>query len=212
MIIDSKVPLASYERLIAASDEAERGTCADQFVKEMKGHIDDLAGKRYQENEKLQAHDCILMFIPIEGALAAALTREPELFVYAWYRHVVIVGPPTLLMTMKTVASIWRYEDQGQNAQDIARLAGDLCDKVSASLADLNGVAERIAEALTAHNEAVKRLSTGKGNALSIGHRIRNLGVKTKKPMPSMLVDGVSLAVPTEDSEESISSAADQEP
>ena len=208
MVIDSKVPLASYERLIAASDEAERGICADQFVKEMKGHIDDLAGKRYQENEKLQAHDCILMFIPIEGALAAALTREPELFVYAWDRHVVIVGPPTLLMTMKTVASIWRYEDQGQNAQDIARLAGDLCDKVSASLADLNGVAERITEALTAHNEAVKRLSTGKGNALSIGQRIRNLGVKTKKPMPSMLVDGVSVVPPSEDSEEDVSPEA----
>jgi DNA recombination protein RmuC len=125
MVIDSKVPLASYERLIAASDEAERGICADQFVKDMKGHIDDLAGKRYQENEKLQAHDCVLMFIPIEGALAAALTREPELFVYAWDRHVVIVGPPTLLMTMRTVASIWRYELQGQNAQEIARLAGD---------------------------------------------------------------------------------------
>jgi DNA recombination protein RmuC len=212
MIIDSKVPLASYERLIAASDEAERGICADQFVKDMKGHIDDLAGKRYQENEKLQAHDCALMFIPIEGALAAALTREPELFVYAWDRHVVLVGPPTLLMTMKTVASIWRYELQGQNAQDIARLAGDLCDKVSTSLGDLNGVAGKIADALTAHNEAVRRLSTGKGNALSIGQRIRNLGVKTKKPMPSMLVDGVSIAAATGDSEESVSSETDQEP
>ena len=211
MIIDSKVPLASYERLIKASDEDERDTCADQFVKEMKGHIDDLAGKRYQDNEKLQAHDCILMFIPIEGALAAALTTEPELFVYAWNRHVVIVGPPTLLMTMKTVASIWRYELQGQNAQDIARLAGDLCDKVSASLADLNAVAARITEALTAHNDAVKRLSTGKGNALSIGERIRNLGVKTKKPMPSMLVEGVSLAPPTSDSQESVSSETERE-
>ena len=211
MIIDSKVPLASYERLIAANDEAERIICADQFVREFKGHIDDLADKRYQENEKLQAHDCVLMFVPIEGALAAALTREPELFVYAWDRHVVVVGPPTLLMTMRTVASIWRYELQGQNAQDIARLAGDLCDKVSASLADLNGVAEKITDALTAHNEAIRRLSTGKGNALSIGQRIRNLGVKTKKPMPSMLVEGISLATTPEDSEENASSEIDQE-
>jgi DNA recombination protein RmuC len=204
MIIDSKVPLASYERLIAAKDEAERGICADQFVKDLKGHIDDLANQRYQENEKLQAHDCALMFIPIEGALAAALTREPELFVYAWDRHVVIVGPPTLLMTMRTVASIWRYELQGQNAQEIARLAGDLCDKVTMSLLDLNGVAEKITSALNAHNEAVKRLSTGKGNALSVGERIRSLGVKTKRPMPSMLVDSVSITPPTGDSEESI--------
>ena len=206
MVIDSKVPLASYERLIAANDEAESAICADQFVQDLKGHIDDLAAKRYQENETLQAHDCVLMFIPIEGALAAALTREPELFVYAWDRHVVIVGPPTLLMTMRTVASIWRYELQGQNAQDIARLAGELCDKVSTSLADLNGVAAKITDALAAHNDAVKRLSTGKGNALSIGQRIRTLGVKTKKPMPSMLVDGISLTPPSEDSEQDVSS------
>lgn len=202
MIIDSKVPLTSYERLIAAKDEAERGICGDQFVRDVKGHIDGLAGKRYQENEKLAAHDCVLMFVPIEGALAAALTREPELFVYAWNRRVVLVGPPTLLMTLRTVASIWSYELQGQNAQEIARLAGDLCDKVSTSLIDLNNVAEKITGALNAHNEAVKRLSTGKGNALSIGERIRSLGVKTKKPMPSMLVEGVPLPALTEGSDE----------
>jgi DNA recombination protein RmuC len=209
MIIDSKVPLTSYERLISAKDQAERGICGDQFVRDVKGHIDGLAGKRYQENEKLAAHDCVLMFVPIEGALAAALTREPELFVYAWNRRVVLVGPPTLLMTLRTVASIWSYELQGQNAQDIARLAGDLCDKVGASLSDLNMVAEKITGALNAHNEAVKRLSTGKGNALNLGERIRSLGVKTKKPMPSMLVEGVPLPALTEDSEDIISSGAD---
>ena len=85
-------------------------------------------GKRYQENQKLAAHDCALMFVPIEGALAAALTRDPELFSYAWDRHVVLVGPSTLLMTMRTVASIWRYELQGQNAQEI-RPAGRRVDR-----------------------------------------------------------------------------------
>jgi DNA recombination protein RmuC len=193
MIIDSKVPLTGYERLIAVGEEAERKACGDQFVRDVKGHIDGLAGKRYQENEKLEAHDCVLMFVPIEGALAAALTKEPELFTYAWSRKVVLVGPPTLLMTMRTVASIWRYELQGQNAQEIARLAGELCDKVSMSLVDLNGVAEKMNGALASHNDAVKRLSTGRGNALSVGERIRSLGVKTKRPMPPMLVDGVAI-------------------
>ena len=136
----------------------------------------------------------MLTFVPIEGALAAALTKEPELFTYAWNRRVVLVGPPTLLMTMRTVASIWRYELQGQNAQEIARLAGELCDKVSMSLVDLNGVAEKMNGALAAHNDDVKRLSTGRGNAMSVAERIRSLGVKTKRPMPPMLVDGVALA------------------
>jgi len=91
---------------------------------------------------------------------------------------------------MRTVASIWRYELQGQNAQEIARLAGELCDKVTMSLGDLNGVAEKINAALSAHNGAVKRLFAGRGNVLSIGTRMRDLGVKTKRPMPAMLVDG----------------------
>src|SRR6516162_6984483 len=190
MIIDSKVPLAGYERLIAAQEEMDRLAAGDRFVRDVKAHIDDLAGKRYQDNGKLVAHDCALMFVPIEGALAAALAREGELFSYAWDRRVVLVGPSTLLMTMRTVASIWRYELQGQNAQDIARLAGELCDKVSLSLGDLNGVAEKITAALNTHNEAVKRLSTGRGNVLSIGTRMRDLGVKAKRPMPAMLVDG----------------------
>lgn len=189
MIIDSKLPLTGYERLIAAADGAERVVASEQFIRDVKAHIDELAGKRYQENARLLAHDCVLMFVPIEGALAAALTEEPELFTYAWHRHVVLVGPPTLLMTMRTVASIWRYELQGQNAQEIARLAGELCDKVSISLGDLNTVAERIQGALTAHNEAVKRLATGRGNAISIGDRIRSLGVKTRRSTPMMLLD-----------------------
>jgi DNA recombination protein RmuC len=195
LIVDSKVPLASYERLIAAGDDAERALCCDQFVYEVKRHIEGLSGKRYQENPRLQAHDCALMFVPIEGALAAALTSDPELFTYAWDRGVVLVGPPTLLMTMRTVASIWRYERQGQNAQEISRLAGELCDKLSMSLVDLNTVAEKINAAADAHGAAVKRLSTGKGNALSIGERMRSLGVKTRREVPAMLVDGVPVAI-----------------
>jgi DNA recombination protein RmuC len=199
MIIDSKVSLSGYERLIAASEDADRVVAGDRFVRDVKTHIDDLAGKRYQDNEKLVAHDCALMFVPIEGALAAALARDRELFTYAWDRRVVLVGPSTLLMTMRTVASIWRYELQGQNAQEIARLAGELCDKVSMSLGDLNGVAEKINAALSAHNGAVKRLSAGRGNVLSIGARMRDLGVKTKRPIPAMLVDGSLISATAEE-------------
>ena len=140
--------------------------------------------------------------------LERALTKDPELFIYGWDRHVVLVSPSTLLMTMRTVASIWRYEQQGQNAQEIARLAGDLCDKISMSLGDLNVVAEKMNGALAAHNEAVKRLSTGRGNALSVGERIRSLGVKTKRPLPAMLVDGMAITSEAEEFEASGIAAA----
>jgi len=107
-----------------------------------------------------------------------------------------------------TVASIWRYEQQGQNAQEIARLAGDLCDKISMSLGDLNVVAEKMNGALAAHNEAVKRLLTGRGNALSVGERIRSLGVKTKRPLPAMLVDGMAINSEAEEFDPSECAAA----
>jgi DNA recombination protein RmuC len=67
------------------------------------------------------------------------------------------------------------------------------------SLGDLNGVAEKMNGALAAHNDAVKRLSTGRGNVLSMGERIRGLGVKTRRPVPAMLVDGVSITSEAEE-------------
>jgi DNA recombination protein RmuC len=105
-------------------------------------------------------------------------------------------------MTLRTVASIWRYELQAENAQEIAKLAGVLCDKVSASLSDLNAVADRMNDALASHNDAVKRLATGRGNVLKIGERIRSLGVKSKNPMPAILVDGERVTTELELGEE----------
>jgi DNA recombination protein RmuC len=206
MVIDSKVPLACYERLITTRDDDERALLRQQFVRDVKGHIDSLAGKRYQENNALRAHDCVLMFVPIEGALAAALTSEPDLFAYAWERHVVLVGPPTLLMTLRTVASIWRYQQQGENAQEIARLAGELCDKISNSIGDLNAVAEKIHAALCAHSGAMKRLFTGRGNALALGDRIKGLGVKARRP-PNVIIDGSPLIFASSEGEESDANA-----
>jgi DNA recombination protein RmuC len=209
MIVDSKISLAGYERLIAAEDESAELMLGGLFVRDVKVHIDGLAHKRYQDNDKLPAHDCVLMFVPIEGALAAALRRDPELFSYAWARQVVLVGPATLLMTMRTVDSIWRYERQGENTEEIARLAGELIDKVSLSLEDLNLVAEKLADAEAAHNQAVKRLSSGRGNALSIGERIRTLGVKSRRRMPAMLVDGSTIAAGDEPETEEPREAAE---
>src|SRR2546423_12367953 len=84
-------------------------------------------------------------------------------------------------MTMRTVASLRDYELQNQNAQEIARLAGNLLDKISAGLDDFNKVAGKLTDAVTAHSEAMKKLSSGRGNALSIGGQIRTLGVKAQE-------------------------------
>jgi DNA recombination protein RmuC len=209
IIIDSKVSLASYERLIAAADGDQRAECQVQFVRDVRTHIDALANRRYQDNSKLIAHEYVLMFIPIESALAAAIDADPDLFSYGWNKRVVVTGPLNLLMTTRTVASIWRYELQGQNAQEIARLAGDLCDKISISVEELHTVEDKIASALEAQKDAIKRLSTGKGNALTLGERIRGLGVKTRRPAPAVQVDGVPIAIAADEAGEESDLAED---
>ena len=80
LVIDSKVSLIGYERLTAVTDQGERNAVGVQFARDVKTHIDALSSKSYQDNSRLAAHDCVLMFVPIEGALAAALTCDPELF------------------------------------------------------------------------------------------------------------------------------------
>lgn len=201
IIIDSKVSLTSYERLIAAANDEERIECRTQFMHDVRAHIDTLGNRRYQDSDRLIAHEYVLMFVPIESALAAAIDADPDLFSYGWNKRVVLAGPLNLLMTTRTVASIWRYEFQGQNAQEIARLAGDLCDKISMSVADLHSVEDKIRGALEAQTDAIKRLSTGKGNALSIGERIRGLGVKTKRPTPAVQADGIAIAIAADEDE-----------
>lgn len=202
MVIDSKVSLASYDRLISAKSEPERLQHTRQFIQDVKAHIDDLASKRYQDNEQLAAHDCVLMFVPIEGALAAALSAEPELFAYAWDKRVVMVGPPTLLMTARTVASIWRYERQTRNAQAIAAAAGRLYDKLVGVVDDLNDVSKRLRDAVTAHNGALSKLATGRGNALGRAQRLKALGADTKKTLTSIDIDGEKLSAGDDDDEE----------
>jgi DNA recombination protein RmuC len=178
-------------------------------VRDVREHIDELGNRRYQDNNKVIAHEYVLMFVPIESALAAAIDADPDLFSYGWNKRVVLAGPLNLLMTTRTVASIWRYEFQGQNAQEIARLAGDLCDKISMSVTDLHAVEDKISGALEAQKDAIKRLSTGKGNALSIGERIRGLGVKTPRPTPAVQVDGIPIAIVADEPDETCDAADD---
>jgi hypothetical protein len=82
------------------------------------------ANRRYQDNHKLIAHEYVLMFVRIESALAAAIDADSNLFSYGWDKRVVLAGPPNLLMTTRTVASIWRYELQGAECSGDRALGG----------------------------------------------------------------------------------------
>jgi DNA recombination protein RmuC len=195
LIIDSKVSLIDYLDYEAADSDERREICLRNLVASVRGHIDDLAGKNYQHADAINSHEFVLMFVPIESVFALVTRSDQTLREYAWKRGIILVPESTLFVTMETIASVWRFQRQNENAREIADRAGQLFDKLSAIVGDLNDVHEKIQAAARAHADAMKKLATGKGNALSRAQQLKSLGVSSKKDFPAVLVGAERLVV-----------------
>jgi DNA recombination protein RmuC len=183
LIIDAKVSLTAYLRLVEASTDAERKVALKEHIASLRSHIDGLSGKRYDTITGLNSPEIVLLFVPIEPAFIEAVRSDSSLFDYAFNKKVVLVTPTTLLATLKTVASIWRQEKQNRNSLEIARLGGELYDKFVGFTKDLDEVGSRLEQARSAHVNAVNKLVTGRGNAVRTIERMKELGLKTKKEL-----------------------------
>jgi DNA recombination protein RmuC len=115
--------------------------------------------------------------------------NDHELFNYAWQQKVVIVSPTTLLATLRTVASIWKYEKQSQNAIEIAKRGGLLYDKFVNFVNDLEDIGKNLAGAEKAYNEAHKKLISGRGDLISQADQLKKMGVITKKSLPAEYIE-----------------------
>jgi len=202
LVIDSKLSLVHYLDYESADNEETRADALRKLIASVRGHAESLGSKRYQTSEGLNAHDLVLMFVPIEGVAALVLKNDDDLYSWCWSRRVVMVSPSTLFMSMQTVASIWRYERQNENAQIIAQQAGQLYDKLAGFVGDLNDVSQKLQSAADAHAEAMKKLATGKGNALARAQKLKSLGVSSKKDIPVVLLGGEKHVVDADDSED----------
>lgn len=188
IIIDSKVALNDYATWAAAESDDARATALAAFVSAVRGHVSNLAGKRYQNNEKLHAPEFVLLYMPIEAALAIAIQADPDLFQTAWKRHVAIVGPNTLVVTMRVVQRMWAYEIKRQNANEIADEAVKLFEQLAAATESLNTAGTAIGRAKDAHTDAMKRMFTGRGNITRRAERLKQLGLNSKKALPTVIV------------------------
>ncbi len=189
MVIDSKVSLTAYERLCASAAEHERERELALHVSSVRSHMVGLGKKDYQKIFGLATLDFVIMFIPIESAYSVAVQADPALTQDALERNVLIVYPSTLLMALRTIAHVWRYEYQNRNAQEIARQAGALYDKFVGFVDDLKDVGDRLNKAQTAFDAAYGKLSSGRGNLVRSAERIRELGVKPSKALPAGLIE-----------------------
>lgn len=181
VIVDSKVSLVYYERMISADDENQKLTFLKALINSVKSHIDGLHKKHYQDSTGLNTPDFVLMFLPIEGVFTVIMQNDNTIYQYAYNKQIVIVSPSTLLATLRTIAFIWRQENQTKNAQEIARQGGALLDKFNGFLDDLEKIDVNLKRTQSAYDDAVKKLSTGSGNLISRAKRIEALGAKAKR-------------------------------
>ncbi len=185
VVVDAKVSLTAYQAMTCAQDDASRETALKQHVQSLRNHLKGLSLKDYQRLEGLQSLDFVLLFVPIEGAFAAALQGDPGLFQEAYGKHVVIVSPTTLLATLRVIDSLWRQERQSQNAREIAERAGALYDKFAAFIQDLDEIGSRLQQLDKAYVGARNKLTDGRGNLVGRAEQLKLLGARASKRLPA---------------------------
>jgi DNA recombination protein RmuC len=189
LVIDAKVSLGDYDAYCAGTDEPVREAALKQHIASMRAHIRDLATRNYQALYGINSPDFVVMFVPIEPAFMLALAHEGALWQEAWDRNVLLVSRTTLLFVLRTVAQLWRQEQQTRNVADIVRRGGELYDKLAAFAKDLMDVGRSLDAARASYDEAQKKLATGRGNAIRQAELLKGLGVQPTKTIPLALVE-----------------------
>jgi len=183
VIIDSKVSLNAYTRYHAAEDDEARQLALNELSHAVRAHIRELSGRDYSHLLAGRSLDLVLMFVPVEGAYVLALGNDPELFEFAFGKRIALIGPSTLPGTLKIINYLWRTDDQNRNARDIARRAGNLYDKVSGLVGDLDKLGKHLERSQSTLTEAKGKLYSGRGNLVGRVEEFRRLGVSVKKPI-----------------------------
>jgi DNA recombination protein RmuC len=181
LIIDSKVSLSSYEAHIRADSDGDRQAALADFVRSVRRHVEELAGKDYPQLYGLNSPDFVLMFVPTDGAFSVAHQADPQLFALAMEKRIAIVSPSLLFPNLRTVEAIWRQERQNRNAEEIARQAGGLYDKFAGLLDDLNLLTNHLRKADETRADLMNKLRDGRGNLIDRVEKLRLLGARTKK-------------------------------
>jgi DNA recombination protein RmuC len=190
LIIDSKVSLIAYERLVNCESEDERKLYSNAHVESIRNHVNGLSAKNYHDLYQINSPDFVLLFVPIESSFSFAVQLDAELFSDAWDKRVVIVSPSTLLATLRTISSIWKQERQNRNVLEIARLSGAMYDKFVGFVGDMENIGKNIKQSQAAYESAINKLTEGNGNLTKTAEKIKGLGAKANKQLDQKFIEG----------------------
>ena len=173
LVIDAKVSLNAYQAAFEADDEDERRRQLEQHAKSMRGHVQTLGAKGYQSQFE-EAPDYVVMFVPGEHFVAAALEADPELWDFAFEKRVLLATPTNLVAICRTVAQVWRQDSLAREAQEIGRMGAELYERLRVAADHLKRVGGGLETAVNNYNKFVGSFER---NVLSSGKRLAEKGV-----------------------------------
>ena len=182
VVIDSKVSLTAYADAMAAESQQVCEQRMAAHVQSVAKHIDELAAKKYDELVA-DAIGYVLLFIPNEAAYSAALKARPQLSQEAYKKHIILISPSNLLMTLQLAYNLWQYDKQTKNIENIVKSAAGLYEKVVLFTESFDKIGSQI-QALSATFDTAKgQLTEGKGNVLGRVEKFKELGINPKKSL-----------------------------
>lgn len=181
LIVDCKVSLNAYTRYVNTDNSDDKKRYLAEHVQALRTHIKGLSGKDYQSKVKDSGLDYVFMFIPIEHAYLAALQADSDIYEAAYKANIAITTASSLLPILRTVENMWRIERQNRNVQQIADIGGKLHDKLVAFVEDMQDIDKALGKAKTSYDNAFKKLSEGKGNAIGWAAKLKQQGAKASK-------------------------------
>ena len=177
LVIDAKVSLNAYQAAYEAGDDATRDTHMAAHAQSMRNHVQQLGAKSYQSQFE-EAPDYVVMFVPGEHFVAAALESDPELWDFAFQRRVLLATPTNLVAIARTVAMVWSQDKLAREAIEIGRAGAELYDRLAVAAEHLKKVGGGLESAVGHYNKFV---SSFERNVLASGRRLRDKGIEIGK-------------------------------
>ncbi|MBX3593837.1 DNA recombination protein RmuC [Sphingomonas sp.] len=175
LVIDAKVSLNAYQDAFGAVDEGERRQGLDAHAASMRAHVNALGNKAYWAQFD-DAPDYVIMFVPGEHFLSAALEHDPALWDFAFEKRVLLATPTNLIAIARTVAAVWRQEKLAKEARQIGELGKELYDRLAKAMGDLRTVGSGLNTAVKNFNAFASSLES---RALVSARKLKDLNIET---------------------------------
>jgi DNA recombination protein RmuC len=177
LVIDAKVSLNAYQEAFEADNDEARNKALDAHARSMRNHVQTLGAKSYQSQFE-EAPDYVVMFVPGEHFVAAALEHDPELWDFAFRNKVLLATPTNLVAIARTVAQVWRQDGLAREAQEIGRMGAELYGRLETAAQHLKRVGGGLETAVNNYNKFVGSFER---NVLSSGKRLAEKGIEIGK-------------------------------